>query len=71
MRGGAERLSDRVCCNCRHNQRCELPEDIQCFCEIDGRWMGYVETMTGWCKHWASDEMEWKDDTGRVGVRKA
>ena len=52
---------NRVCCNCRHNQRCELYEGILCFCDIDGRWMGYVEAMTGWCRHWASDERERKD----------
>lgn len=51
----------RCCCNCRHNMRCDQPEGIQCFCEIDGHWMGYIETMTGWCKRWASDEKEWKN----------
>jgi len=52
---------NRVCCNCRHNQRSDLPEGIECFCDLDGRWMGYVETMTGWCRHWASDAEYWAE----------
>lgn len=52
---------NRVCCNCRHNQRCDMYEGILCFCDIDGRWMGYIECMTGWCRHWASDAEYWAE----------
>ena len=60
-------MSDRVCCNCRHNQRYYLPEGIQCFCDLDGRWMGYVECMTASCRYWA-EEREWKDE--RFGIQR-
>ena len=66
-------MSDRVCCNCRHNIRTDSDEYamVLCHCEIDGHYIGYVECMTYKCKNWASDERKWKDDTGRVGVRNA
>ena len=65
-----EQVRNRVCCNCRHNIRTG-DGFASCHCEIDGHYIGYVACFDDWCRHWASDEREQKDDTGRVGVRKA
>ena len=47
----------KVCCNCRHNKRKnDKGERINCTCDIDGSYLGYVQVMTGWCRHWAKDE---------------
>lgn len=50
-------MSDRVCCNCRHNIRTDSDEYamVLCHCEIDGHYIGYVECMTASCRHWVSD----------------
>ena len=42
----------RVCCNCGRNIRTPKRTHIECICEIDGHYIGYVECMTGWCRHW-------------------
>lgn len=47
----------KVCCNCRHNIR-KLKyriTAIECYCDIDNHYIGYVECMEGWCKHWAKE----------------
>ena len=50
----------KVCCNCRHCIRVERPHEfISTYCEIDGmRYIGYVECMEGWCRHWAKERKE-------------
>ena len=57
----------RVCCNCEHNIRREVTglgkPFITCDCELDGHYIGYVECMTGWCRHWKKErKWEGKDD---------
>jgi hypothetical protein len=48
----------KVCCNCRHNIRTgEVPE-IECHCDIDGSYIGYVRCMEGWCRHWSKENKE-------------
>lgn len=42
-----------VCCNCRHNIRKSEENGVECHCDIDNHYIGYVECMEGWCKHWA------------------
>ena len=51
----------KVCCNCRHCIRVERPHEFtSTYCEIDNmRYIGYVECLEGWCRHWA---MERKDN---------
>ena len=49
----------KVCCNCRHNIR--LVETvyqaiIECHCDIDNHYIGYVECMEYWCKHWSKEK---------------
>lgn len=56
----------KVCCNCRHNIRkketmCRT-EMINCYCDIDGKYLSYAEVMTGWCRQWAK-ESEGQDET--------
>lgn len=45
----------KVCCNCRHNIRQSKENHIECHCDIDNHYIGYVECMTGWCRHWAKE----------------
>ena len=46
----------KVCCNCRHDIRTEDKRgDIKNTCDIDGSYIGYVQCMTGWCRHWAKE----------------
>lgn len=46
----------KVCCNCRHNIRKPEKDHIVCYCEVqDNKYMGYIEVMTGWCRHWAKE----------------
>ena len=56
----------KVCCSCRHNIRSGEP--IKCHCEVDGHYIGYIECMTHWCRHWARDR-KWDENernTSRV-----
>lgn len=48
----------KVCCNCRHNIRQSKENRIECHCDIDNHYIGYVECMTGWCRHWAKERKE-------------
>jgi len=45
----------KVCCNCRHNHRIGQVPDIVCHCSVTGRTIGYVECVTGWCRHWSRE----------------
>ncbi len=47
----------KVCCNCRHNIRIGNGElgNIQCRCEIDNHYIGYVQCMEHWCRHWSKE----------------
>lgn len=48
----------KVCCNCRHNIRTGEIDNIQCHCEIDGSYIGYVQCMEHWCRHWSKEKTE-------------
>jgi len=50
--------NNKVCCNCRHNIRTGEIVNIQCHCEIDGSYIGYVQCMEHWCRHWSKDKEE-------------
>ena len=49
----------KVCCNCRHNIRYH-DEGGMCYCEcdIEHHYIGYVECMEGWCRHWAKEKSQ-------------
>ena len=52
----------KVCCNCWHNIRHrDIHDQVMCICEVDDHYIGYMECMEGWCRHWASDEKKWKE----------
>ena len=61
----------KVCCNCRHckRKRCAFRIEgafiTQTYCDVDNRYIGYVECMEGWCRHWAK-EREVKDGKVRM-----
>ena len=42
----------KVCCSCR---RC-IRDGGRTYCEVDGHYIGYVECLEGWCRHWARDK---------------
>lgn len=46
---------DRICCNCRHNKRIPKGIYIQCICDIDGHYIGYLQCFDGWCRRWARE----------------
>ena len=48
-------MKERVCCNCRHNIRTGEGGNIECHCDIDGHYIGYVECFEHWCRRWAKD----------------
>ena len=43
----------KVCCNCRHNIR---NQNKDCYCEVDGHYIGYIECFTNWCRHWSKEK---------------
>lgn len=57
----------KVCCSCRHCIRTGELGNIECHCEITGKWQGYLDVMCGWCRHWARDR-KW-DKEGKNGKR--
>jgi hypothetical protein len=46
----------RVCCSCRHNKRIPNGTDMQCKCDIDGHYIGYIECFDCWCRRWQRRE---------------
>lgn len=48
-------MSERKCVNCRRNKRIPREAGIECRCEADGHYIGYVECFEHWCKKWAKD----------------
>lgn len=45
----------KVCCNCRHNIRTGEVPKIECHCDIDNSYIGYVQCMEHWCRHWSKE----------------
>lgn len=56
--------NEKVCCNCRHNKRIQKQDYIECRCDIDNHYIGYVECMTDWCRHWSKERAESEDKNG-------
>lgn len=60
---------EKVCCSCSHNIRCPYRGDltnIQCFCELDNHYIGYVECMTMRCRHWTKEKEAKHDKRGKA-----
>ena len=52
-------MNEKVCCNCRHNIRKKDKDGrIECECDIDNSYIGYVQCMSYKCRHWAKDKKE-------------
>lgn len=51
----------KVCCNCRRNIRINKGTYIECQCDVDKHYIGYIECMEGWCRHWAK-EHKWESE---------
>ena len=54
------RENGKVCCNCQHNIRTGEIGKRKCNCDIDGHYIGYIECMTGWCRHWSKEREDKK-----------
>ena len=50
-------MADRKCVSCGHNKRVPNKDGISfdCFCEITGKRIGYIECFEHWCHHWKRD----------------
>ena len=50
-------MNEKVCCNCRHNiQKKDKDGRIECECDIDNSYIGYVQCMNYKCRHWAKEK---------------
>lgn len=47
--------NDKVCCNCRHNIRTGEIINIECHCDLDNHYIGYIDCMEHCCKHWSRE----------------
>ena len=44
--------TERKCVSCGHNIRTQNGE---CHCDLDNRYIGYIQCFEYWCKHWKRD----------------
>lgn len=51
----------RVCCNCGHNIRHKEKDGIECRCDLDNHYIGYIACFEHWCRHWKK-ERKWEDE---------
>lgn len=43
---------EECCCSCRHNIRKPEKSFIECYCDIDNHYIGYVENFESVCERW-------------------
>ena len=56
--------NEKVCCNCRHNVRDRGDDNkIYCWCNIEGRYLIYIEVLMGCCRHWAKERKDKNADS--------
>ena len=49
----------KVCCNCRHCKRVyNKLTNVECRCELDNCYLGYLTVMSHCCRHWARERSE-------------
>lgn len=50
----------KLCCNCLHCARWRTKDGIKCHCDLDDRYLGYLDVMDEEkdCKHWEK-ETKW------------
>ena len=50
----------KVCCNCRHCIRIKTDNvHVECRCDINNAYLGYISVMTKWCRRWAKEKKDW------------
>jgi len=48
-----ENKLEPCCCSCEHNIRSNTGNgDVECNCDIDGHYIGYVECFEDCCTNW-------------------
>lgn len=50
----------KLCCNCLHCARWRTKDGIKCHCDLDDKYLGYLDVMDeeNDCKHWEK-EAKW------------
>lgn len=54
-----EATKNKCCCNCKHNKRVEGKNGIDCICDKDGGYIGYIQ-----CFEFRCDDWEEKNEAG-------
>lgn len=54
----------KVCCNCRHCIRIKDVESgyVWCRCDTKDAFLSYAQVMAGWCRRWAKDREERREE---------
>ena len=52
--------NEKCCCNCLHCARWQTSKGVQCHCDLDDKYLGYLTVMDveNDCKHWEK-ETKW------------
>lgn len=53
-----DREAGNVCYNCSHRIREWVDGDFRSKCEMSDEYLGYVQVMEHWCRHWAKEKDE-------------
>ena len=52
---------DKCCCSCEHNIRTsDNIGEIECHCEIDNHYIGYISCFENSCKRWKKSK-KWEE----------
>ena len=47
----------KCCCSCKHNIRTRKDDlHVECNCEIDGHYIGYVANFESVCEEWKGEK---------------
>lgn len=53
-------MSEKLCCNCLHCARWQTSKGIECHCDLDDRYIGYITVMSETeCERW-EPETKWE-----------
>ena len=48
---------EKCCCSCKRNIRESTPDGyVDCHCELDGHYIGYVNNFNNVCEEWEEDD---------------
>lgn len=68
-------MSEKLCCNCLHCARWQTSKGIECHCDLDDRYLGFITVMSETeCERW-EHETKWElaekhDAEVRAGIVK-